>query len=274
MMGTRTSRRLQTCWLGFVLVGSSLVFCPPAAAQGDVESLLTEGFDRYREGDLDAAKEAFEKALSQTPSNDVIFNWLQKTTVSQLFRMARHDDPEISGIAVELLKGARKHRRAVTGDAEAVRSAAVTHDHPEGIKGAQATALAVFLARSGEGKDAIRRDVAALFDYDLDRTLDDVRDGYAFDVSCQGSVPESILAFLESMSFEDAVKLLLVSFDSTIKANLSVGLPLDLQVYAKDSFVVGDERRIEADSDYYQQISSGWGDALRQAFQSLPDFKF
>ncbi len=89
---------------------------------------------------------------------------------------------------------------------EAAKSAAVTHNHPDGIKGAQATALAVFLARTGESKDAIRRDVAALFDYDLDRKLDDIRETYAFDVSCQGSVPESIIAFLESNDFEDAVR--------------------------------------------------------------------
>lgn len=89
---------------------------------------------------------------------------------------------------------------------EAEKSAAVTHNHPEGIKGAQATALAVFLARTGEDKDAIRRDVAALFDYDLDRKLDDIRGTYGFDVSCQGSVPESLIAFLESNDFEDAVR--------------------------------------------------------------------
>ncbi len=89
---------------------------------------------------------------------------------------------------------------------EAEKSAAVTHNHPEGVKGAQATALAVFLARTGESKDAIRRDVAALFDYDLDRKLDDIRETYTFDVSCQGSVPESIIAFLESNDFEDAVR--------------------------------------------------------------------
>ncbi len=89
---------------------------------------------------------------------------------------------------------------------QAKKSAEVTHSHPEGIKGAQAVALAVFLARTGEDKDAIRRDVAASFDYDLDRTLDGIRDAYAFDVTCQGSVPESILAFLESTSFEDAVR--------------------------------------------------------------------
>lgn len=85
--------------------------------------------------------------------------------------------------------------------------------------------------------------------------------------------PILVRAYDADMSFEDAIKLLLLSFDSTIKANLSVGLPLDLQVYAKDSFAVGEERRIEQDSPYYQQISDGWGAALRLAFQSLPDFK-
>jgi putative proteasome-type protease len=86
--------------------------------------------------------------------------------------------------------------------------------------------------------------------------------------------PILVRAYDPDMSFEDAIKLLLVSFDSTIKANLSVGLPIDLQTYARDSFVVGEERRIEPDNDYYQQITTGWGDALRQAFQALPDFKF
>ncbi len=90
--------------------------------------------------------------------------------------------------------------------AEAVKTAAVTHDHTEGIKGAQATALAVFLARTGESKEAIRQQIVSLFGYNLDRTLDEIRPGYAFDVSCQGSVPESILAFLESTSYEDAVR--------------------------------------------------------------------
>jgi putative proteasome-type protease len=76
------------------------------------------------------------------------------------------------------------------------------------------------------------------------------------------------------MSFEDAVKLLLVSFDSTIKANLSVGMPLDLEIYESDSYAIGRQRRINADDPYYQTISNGWGDALKQAFQHLPDFSF
>ncbi|MDY6866478.1 MAG: ADP-ribosylglycohydrolase family protein [Chloroflexota bacterium] len=90
--------------------------------------------------------------------------------------------------------------------AEAERSAAVTHNHPEGIKGAQATALAILLARQGTSQSDIRREIAVRFDYDLDRKLDDIRPGYALDVSCQGSVPESIIAFLESESYEDAIR--------------------------------------------------------------------
>lgn len=86
--------------------------------------------------------------------------------------------------------------------------------------------------------------------------------------------PILVRAYDPDMSFEDAAKLLLVSFDSTIKANLSVGLPLDLQVYDKDSLKLGRERRIDQDDPYYQLISTGWGDALKTAFHSLPDFAF
>ena len=73
-------------------------------------------------------------------------------------------------------------------------SAAVTHDHPEGIKGAQATALAVFLARQGADKETIRAEISGRFGYDLDRATDEIRPCYAFDVSCQGSVPEALTA--------------------------------------------------------------------------------
>jgi ADP-ribosylglycohydrolase len=89
---------------------------------------------------------------------------------------------------------------------EAQRSAAVTHDHPEGIRGAQAAALAVFLARTGESKEGIRHEIADRFGYDLDRTVDAIRPGYRFDVSCQGSVPEAIIAFLDASDVEDAIR--------------------------------------------------------------------
>lgn len=86
-------------------------------------------------------------------------------------------------------------------------SAEVSHNHPEGIKGAQAVALGIFLARQGASKDAIRDRIKAEFAYDLDRNIEEIRPGYRFDVSCQGSVPEAIIAFLESSDFESAVRL-------------------------------------------------------------------
>lgn len=89
---------------------------------------------------------------------------------------------------------------------EAQRTAEVTHNHPEGVKGAQATALAVFLARSGSPKEEIKSEIIRRFGYDLSRTLEEIRPGYTFDVSCQGTVPEALTAFLESAGYEDAVR--------------------------------------------------------------------
>ena len=88
----------------------------------------------------------------------------------------------------------------------ATLTAAVTHNHPEGIKGAQATAIAVFLARSGSGKDEIRRHITAEFGYDLSRTCDEIRPGYRHVESCQKTVPEAITAFLEGTDFEDVIR--------------------------------------------------------------------
>lgn len=90
--------------------------------------------------------------------------------------------------------------------AEAQRTAEVSHNHPEGIKGAQATALGIYLARSGATKDRIRWETERRFGYDLHRSLKDIRPGYHFDVSCQRSVPESIIAFLESDDVESAIR--------------------------------------------------------------------
>jgi ADP-ribosylglycohydrolase len=89
---------------------------------------------------------------------------------------------------------------------EAARSAEVSHNHPEGIKGAQATALSVFLARTEKDKALIRQEIASRFGYDLERTVDEIRPFYRFDISCQGTVPEAIIAFLDSESYEDAVR--------------------------------------------------------------------
>jgi len=84
--------------------------------------------------------------------------------------------------------------------------------------------------------------------------------------------PILVRAYDPEMSFEDTIKLMLVSFDSTIKANLSVGLPLDLQIYTQDSFTIDEQTRIEVDNPYYQSISQGWGEALRTALMHLPGY--
>lgn len=89
---------------------------------------------------------------------------------------------------------------------QASSSAAVTHDHPEGIKGAQATAATIFLARSGKTRNEIQTYVQDTFGYDLSRSLAEIRPSYRFDVSCQGTVPPAIRAFLESNDFEDAIR--------------------------------------------------------------------
>ncbi len=88
----------------------------------------------------------------------------------------------------------------------ASQSAACTHNHPEGIKGAQATALAVFMARNKASKDEIRETIASRFGYDLSRRTDDIRPTYRVNLTCPGSVPEAIIAFLDSDNYEDAIR--------------------------------------------------------------------
>ncbi|ALO17151.1 ADP-ribosyl-[dinitrogen reductase] hydrolase [Salinivirga cyanobacteriivorans] len=88
----------------------------------------------------------------------------------------------------------------------AEKTANVTHDHPEGIKGAQAIALAVFLARNGSDKEIIREKIAETFAYDLEQQYNDIQPGYFFDVTCQGSVPQAIIAFLDSNDYQSAIR--------------------------------------------------------------------
>jgi ADP-ribosylglycohydrolase len=97
-------------------------------------------------------------------------------------------------------------RTAEDALAEAGRCAEPTHNHPEGMKGAQAVALAVFLARSGASKRHIRSEIVARIGYDLDRTVEAIRPGYNFDVAAEHSVPEAIICFLDAQDFEGAVR--------------------------------------------------------------------
>lgn len=82
----------------------------------------------------------------------------------------------------------------------------VTHNHPEGLRGAEATAMSVFLLRNGCGKGELKRRIEEEYGYDLSFTLDSIRPSYAFDVTCQGSVPPAVVAFLEATGFEDALR--------------------------------------------------------------------
>ncbi|MFA6618293.1 MAG: ADP-ribosylglycohydrolase family protein [Candidatus Neomarinimicrobiota bacterium] len=114
----------------------------------------------------------------------------------------------------------------------AKRSAEVTHDHPEGIKGAQATATAIFLARKGKTKEEIKDYITSQFNYDLNFTLDEIRATYEFDVTCQGSVPQAIVAFLESSDFESAIRLAIsIGGDSDTIACIAGGIA---SAYYKD----------------------------------------
>jgi len=102
------------------------------------------------------------------------------------------------GLAFEKFEDVLKEARA---------SAEVTHNHPEGIRGAEATAVVTFLARQGASKQEIRKTAEKQFGYDLSRPIAHIRETYQFDVSCQGTVPEAITAFLESEDYEDAIRL-------------------------------------------------------------------
>src|SRR5690606_17885999 len=107
----------------------------------------------------------------------------------------------------------------------AKQSAEVTHNHPEGIKGAQATATAILLARQGKSKQEIKDYLTRTFDYNLDFTLDEIRPTYDFDETCQGSVPQAIVAFLESSDFENAIKLAIsIGGDSDTIACITGGI--------------------------------------------------
>jgi ADP-ribosylglycohydrolase len=109
--------------------------------------------------------------------------------------------------------------------AEAQKSAEVTHNHPEGIKGAQSTAAAIYMARIGKNKEEIKKYIMDTFRYDLERKIDDIRPNYKFDVSCQGSVPEAIIAFLESTDFEGAIRLAIsIGGDSDTIACITGGI--------------------------------------------------
>lgn len=111
-------------------------------------------------------------------------------------------------------------------------SATITHNHPEGIKGAQATAATIFMARNGSNKDEIKEYILNRYGYDLNRTCDEIRPTYGWESSCQGTVPEAIVAFLDSTDFESAIRLAVsLGGDSDTLACITGGIA---EAYYKD----------------------------------------
>jgi len=151
------------------------------------------------DGDYGASMHALGRRYPRAGYGGDFIRWLQSNDPKPYYSWGNGAAMRVSPVGSAF----DSEERVLT---EAWRSAVVTHDHPEGIKGAQATALAVFLARTGAEKQAIRREIERRFGYNLKRTLADVRPGYRFDVSCQGTVPEAVIAFLESSDYEDAVR--------------------------------------------------------------------
>jgi ADP-ribosylglycohydrolase len=142
---------------------------------------------------------------------------------------------------------------------QAEACAAVTHNHPEGIKGAQAVVAAIFLARQGESKTGIRTYIESTFDYDLSEPIDRIREWYEFDVTCQGSVPQAITAFLESDDFEDAIrKAISIGGDSDTIACITGGIaeafyggvPEEIETRVGE---ILDERLANIVSQFYQK---------------------
>ena len=116
--------------------------------------------------------------------------------------------------------------------AAAKQNAEITHNHPEGIKGAQAVASAIFMAHTGRTKQEIKDYIKTEFGYDLDRTCEEIREYYQFDETCQGSVPESIIAFLESTDYENAIRLSIsLNGDADTMAAITGGIA---EAYYKD----------------------------------------
>lgn len=127
---------------------------------------------------------------------------------------------------------------------KAEKTAVVTHNHPEGIKGAQATAAAIFLARTGKKKAEIKAYIEQKFGYDLDFTLDEIRPTFPFDESCQGTVPQSIVAFLESTDYDSAIRLAIsLGGDSDTIACITGGIAIAF--YKEMSQVIVDKIRRE-----------------------------
>jgi ADP-ribosylglycohydrolase len=146
---------------------------------------------------------------------------------------------------------------------EAKKSAEPTHNHPEGIKGAQAIASAIFLARRTNSREEIKKYIEKNFDYNLNESLDEIRKYYRLDQTCPGSVPQAIVAFLESDNYEDAIrKAVSIGGDSDTIACMAGGIAQAFYRKIPDAIVdkvkaILDERLNRVVSEFMGRYSSG-----------------
>ena len=127
-------------------------------------------------------------------------------------------------------------------------TAEVTHNHPEGIKGAEATVSVIYLARTGKTKEEIRDYILREFEYDLSQTCDDIRPRYKFDVSCQGTVPVAMTAFFEGTDFEDVIRTAVSLGGDCDTLTCIAGAMAEAQYDIPDSFIRECESRLPDDA--------------------------
>lgn len=140
--------------------------------------------------------------------------------------------------------------------------ACFTHNHPEGVKGAQATASAIFLARTGQSKEDIKSYIVDHFNYDLSKSIDEIRPEYSYDVSCQGTVPQAITAFLESVDYEDAIRnAISIGGDSDTLACITGGIaeafygPLPKRISERSMNILDDSLREIVEQFYKKYLN-------------------
>ncbi len=175
------------------------LFLPGSRFTDDTVLTVAVAFAILTDGDYASAMRIFGRTYPLAGYGQMFANWLRGDTAEPYGSFGNGSAMRVSPVGF-----AFDSEQEVL--AEAKRSAEVSHDHPEGIKGAQAVALAVCLARGGTDREDIRTEIASRFGYDLDRTLDQIRPAYHRDPTCQGTVPEAIIAFLDSADFEDTIR--------------------------------------------------------------------
>ncbi len=172
---------------------------PTCCFTDDTVMTVAVAYAILHESDYAAALRSFARKYPHRGYGGMFINWVYSEDMGPYYSYGNGAAMRVSpvGMAFDTVEDVLL---------EAKRSAEVTHNHPEGIKGAQATALAVFRARTGASKADIKTEISERFGYDLSRSLGEIRPTYAFNETCQGTVPQALTVFFESDSVESAIR--------------------------------------------------------------------